>query len=233
MKMPVIVLFLGLLVSCGEQTPDTTARSAPPAAQEIVTETEVEVPLVGVPLVLGRSLARAESAIGGRNLSPTMTEKFSDEKPGTILSQSPVTGTELEEGETVALVIAKPLPRVPDVTGNRLSSARRSLQRQGYEVRVSKEVSSLALGSVISQSPRGNVQSRPGRLVTIVIAKAAPAPTQPSNCTAGYSPCLPPASDYDCAGGSGDGPKYTGYVTVSGSDPYGLDSDGDGAGCES
>lgn len=54
----------------------------------------------------------------------------------------------------------------------------------------------------------------------------------PQNCTAGYSPCLPPASDYDCAGGSGDGPKYTGRVTVTGSDPYDLDSDNDGVGCE-
>jgi hypothetical protein len=52
------------------------------------------------------------------------------------------------------------------------------------------------------------------------------------NCTPGYSPCLPPASDYDCAGGGGDGPKYTGRVQVTGSDPYGLDSNGDGVGCE-
>ncbi len=41
------------------------------------------------------------------------------------------------------------------------------------------------------------------------------------------------ASDYDCAGGSGDGPKYTGPVTVKGgSDPYDLDRDGDRTGCE-
>lgn len=53
------------------------------------------------------------------------------------------------------------------------------------------------------------------------------------SCTPGYSPCLPPASDYDCAGGSGDGPKYvSGPVYVTGDDPYDLDSDGDGVGCE-
>lgn len=45
--------------------------------------------------------------------------------------------------------------------------------------------------------------------------------------------CLDPtASDYDCEGGSGDGPLYTGPVTVVGSDEYGLDSDGDGSACE-
>lgn len=53
-----------------------------------------------------------------------------------------------------------------------------------------------------------------------------------SNCTPGYFPCLPPASDYDCIGGSGDGPEYTGLVTVTGSDPYGLDANNDGVGCE-
>ncbi|MEZ5264752.1 MAG: hypothetical protein R2755_23875 [Acidimicrobiales bacterium] len=44
------------------------------------------------------------------------------------------------------------------------------------------------------------------------------------------------ASDVDCAGGSGDGPAYVaGPVTVLeiGVDPYGLDADDDGVGCES
>ncbi|HKH52937.1 MAG TPA: peptidoglycan-binding domain-containing protein, partial [Mycobacterium sp.] len=57
-------------------------------------------------------------------------------------------------------------------------------------------------------------------------------PAIPSTCTPGYDPCLPPASDYDCAGGSGNGPAYTGRVRVTGSDPYDLDRDGDGVGCD-
>jgi hypothetical protein len=37
----------------------------------------------------------------------------------------------------------------------------------------------------------------------------------------------------DCAGGSGDGPRYVqGPIVVTGSDPYGLDRDHDGIGCE-
>ena len=58
------------------------------------------------------------------------------------------------------------------------------------------------------------------------------------DCTPGYSPCLREnhgGADYDCAGGSGDGPYYTkpGVVySVTGSDPYRLDSDNDGRGCE-
>jgi hypothetical protein len=54
------------------------------------------------------------------------------------------------------------------------------------------------------------------------------------NCDPNYSgECLDPnALDYDCAGASGDGPKYTGQVQVLGNDHYGLDTDGDGVGCE-
>jgi hypothetical protein len=55
-----------------------------------------------------------------------------------------------------------------------------------------------------------------------------------SECDPNYAgACLSPtASDYDCAGGSGDGPLYTGTVTVIGEDHYGLDADSDGTGCE-
>jgi hypothetical protein len=42
------------------------------------------------------------------------------------------------------------------------------------------------------------------------------------------------AGDYDCAGGSGNGPNYvSGPFRVVGSDPHRLDSDGDGIACES
>lgn len=61
------------------------------------------------------------------------------------------------------------------------------------------------------------------------VCRSAPA----TSCTPGYSPCIPPGSDVDCAGGSGNGPRYVaGPVRVTGSDPYDLDADHDGFGCE-
>ncbi len=76
-----------------------------------------------------------------------------------------------------------------------------------------------------------------GLLVLAVAAALGAAPASAHNkgkhCKKGYKPCLHPAKDYDCAGGSGDGPKYVyGTVKVTGSDPYGLDADNDGIGCE-
>ena len=73
--------------------------------------------------------------------------------------------------------------------------------------------------------------------VTAPKPKPKPKPTpnpQPKTDCQGYSPCLPPGADVDCAGGSGDGPRYVqGPVYVTGSDPYDLDRDGDGVACES
>lgn len=74
--------------------------------------------------------------------------------------------------------------------------------------------------------------------VTEAVTKTQPKPTVTetktvSNCHPSYSGCLKMnAGDYDCAGGSGNGPNYTGPVRVYGSDPFGLDSDNDGWGCE-
>lgn len=69
-------------------------------------------------------------------------------------------------------------------------------------------------------------------------AGAAPAATiaKKRHCDKNYSGrCLRPnVYDYDCAGGSGNGPRYvSGPFSVVGYDRYGLDSDGDGVACES
>lgn len=46
-----------------------------------------------------------------------------------------------------------------------------------------------------------------------------------SGCNPHCSPCIPDDRDYDCG-------ELAGPYTVSGSDPYRLDGDGDGIGCE-
>jgi hypothetical protein len=97
---------------------------------------------------------------------------------------------------------------------------------------------------VISQSSGTGADVLPGSRVTLVVAKAPPPPpttapppaTTPSrNCDPSYPDvCLDPnAVDYDCAGGSGDGPRYVkGPVRVRPPDPFDLDREGDGWGCE-
>jgi hypothetical protein len=67
----------------------------------------------------------------------------------------------------------------------------------------------------------------------VAVGTRVPEPSGGGDCAPGYSPCVPVASDVDCAGGSGNGPAYvSGPIRVTGSDPYDLDRDGDGIACE-
>ncbi|HEX2085335.1 MAG TPA: hypothetical protein VHF89_06595 [Solirubrobacteraceae bacterium] len=64
--------------------------------------------------------------------------------------------------------------------------------------------------------------------------EAAAAAEPAENCHPSYTgACLDPdAADYDCEGGEGDGPLYTGTVTVVGDDEYDLERDDDGIACD-
>jgi hypothetical protein len=103
-------------------------------------------------------------------------------------------------------------------------SDRRQLKRAQRQVRGSEARLSSAEGDIANYS----------RKLAALEAHDAPQVESSSECDPNYSGCLDPtASDYDCTGGSGDGPLYTGTVEVLGDDHYGLDADGDGIGCES
>ncbi len=73
----------------------------------------------------------------------------------------------------------------------------------------------------------------PPKVETAVKPTPKPVTRPVSNCHPSYSGCLEMnAGDYDCASGSGNGPNYTEAVEVYGSDPFDLDRDNDGWGCE-
>jgi hypothetical protein len=72
-----------------------------------------------------------------------------------------------------------------------------------------------------------------GAMVAGWFVTVGPATAQAGLDCDNYQPCVPIASDVDCASGEGDGPAYIDYpVTVIGQDVYGLDHDGNGTGCE-
>ena len=140
-----------------------------------------------------------------------------------------------------------PTVEVPDLVGMRLATAKGALADLGLRGTVRyRTTARQPAGTVISQSRRTASGVRPGSRITLVVAKAAPPPTtapppppttapQP-DCDPSYPDiCLDPdAADYDCAGGSGDGPEYVdGPVRVRPPDPFDLDREGDGWGCES
>lgn len=117
--------------------------------------------------------------------------------------------------------------------------ARLERQKARQEARLERRLAKLERQREARKQARLEKQQEARRLARAAAREQAQAEQEAQALAAApssgcdYDPCLAPASDYDCAGGSGDGPAYTGYVRVIGGDPYDLDSDGDGVGCES
>ena len=120
-----------------------------------------------------------------------------------------------------------------------LTRARRELaasheDRARAYARRARRLGAVAAGAVIrtaeAQAAAERAEARERR------RPPAAAPAASPGCDPNYSgECLDPgASDYDCAGGSGDGPEYTGPVEVVGNDHYDLNADPeeDSTGCE-
>ena len=189
-----------------------------------------------VPAVQGFSLAKAKRKLRAAGLKVgDIDHRPSSRRKDTVLKQGVDKGTTLETGSSVGLVVAAPLPEIISVVGRQKSSAIRKLEEAGFKVRKTTQTRTTGhAGLVISQSPSAGTPAKPRSVVRIVIlnVQRSPDTAKTRDCTAGYSPCLPPAFDYDCRGGSGNGPKYTGPVRVTGSDPYELDNDHDGKACE-
>ncbi len=94
-----------------------------------------------------------------------------------------------------------------------------------------KEVVKDRCGSATSYHPNGKPKLKKLNLALVAVLFATVQAGR--TCHPNYDPCVPVASDVDCASGSGNGPAYVeGPVRVIGIDIYGLDRDGDGVACE-
>jgi hypothetical protein len=140
---------------------------------------------------------------------------------------------------------SRPTPQkttVPKVVGTAARTATTVLAKHGLRWTITyKSTGRFAAGTVISQSQAAGTAVQPRTVIALVVAKPPPplpppAPSAPSNCDPAYPDvCLQDGiGDYDCAGGSGDGPNYvTRPIKVLPPDPFRLDYDHDGIGCES
>ena len=236
-----LILIAGMVASGSDGDPTEAAPPAPQSSPQVQSTSPPTTPtprLAKVPAVKGLSLTKAKRKLRAAGLEVgDIDRRPSSKRKDTVLKQGVAKGRELEPGSSVSLVVAAPLPRVPSVVGKSEASAVRRLKNAGFKVKKSTQTRSTGRDEVVlSQSPTGETRANPKSVVRIVISNVERRrEADPSrNCTPGYSPCLPPASDYDCAGNSGNGPKYVdGPIRVTGSDPYDLDRNDDGVGCES
>ena len=236
-----LLLLVGLVALGTDRNPSDAVLQAPASSPYMQPTSARSTPppeRARVPAVEGLGLAKAKRKLRAAGLETgDVDRRPSIKRRGTVLKQGVDRGTKLEPGSSIALVVAAPLPQVPSVVGKPEASAIRNLKDVGFKVKKAMQTRTTGKDDVVlTQSPGRGTRAKPKSVVRIVISNVQRRPdpyTDASrNCTPGYSPCLSPASDYDCRGGSGNGPKYSGPVRVTGPDPYDLDRDGDGKACE-
>jgi hypothetical protein len=115
------------------------------------------------------------------------------------------------------------LVAVPNVRYSTVDEARIDLEGAGLRFRIVERRSTERYfpDTVLAQDPRPDQEVEPDSVVEVTVSKAP-------KCSASYpTVCIPPFGDYTCTD-----VQPNRNFTVKPPDPYHLDPDGDGVGCE-
>src|SRR5690606_12711015 len=120
-------------------------RQSPGGGEEAPRDSQVTIVVSSgkgqeaVPDVSGRSVAEASNILGQAGFKVTQSEEASASVPsGRVIRTEPGTGTLLEKGQTVKLVVSTGEEKVsvPTVVGLSQANATNVLQTQGFKVNV-------------------------------------------------------------------------------------------------
>ena len=143
-----------------------------------------------VPNVIGMTESQAREALEAKGFQlGRVTEEESSQVAGTVVRQSPVSGTEAESGIAVDIVIAKEVQTqevaMPGLLGKSLASAQAAIENAGLTVgNVTYAYSSdYPEGQVMEQQYGSGTSLEKGTSVSIVISKGAEPqePEEPSD----------------------------------------------------
>ncbi|HEV2767328.1 MAG TPA: Stk1 family PASTA domain-containing Ser/Thr kinase [Acidimicrobiales bacterium] len=158
-----------------------------PLAEQVVDEgtpvnltVSAGIETVTVPRVEGLPEADARRALRDAGLVPdARDEQRGDVAPGTVVSQDPRAGEDIEPGSTVVITVATPVPRVavPNVIGRSQGEATNILSNAGFRVQVREVEANNPRGEVIGSEPGPDAQVEPGSTVVIIVSTGPPPTT--------------------------------------------------------
>lgn len=129
-----------------------------------------------MPDLKGLTKADAEAKLKKMGLKVgSVYERNSEEEAGTVIATDPKAGSKITKGQSVDITVSKGKKEtkntVPDVTNLQVEGAKAALTSAGFKVSVTKEESSKAAGTVISQTPAGGSSVTAGSTITLVVAE--------------------------------------------------------------
>ncbi|WP_267714003.1 Stk1 family PASTA domain-containing Ser/Thr kinase [Streptomyces sp. CoH17] len=169
---------------CEDQKKGNVCAQDPKQATEVDKGTTVNLvistgaPKVAVPNVIDKNVDEATQQLEDKGFKVETKQTESSQDEGTVLSQDPDPGKELEKGSTVTLEVAKAQEKatVPDVVGRSCDEAKAQVESSGdltAECAEQPTNDPNQNGKVISTSPAANTQVDKGSKVTIFIGKVA------------------------------------------------------------
>ncbi len=138
--------------------------------------TQPDAKPVKVPTVVGQQQADAQQAIteAGLEVGTITTVPSSTVAEGEVTSQTPVGGTEVDEGTKVDLVVAGKSEgtKVPSVVGLAVDQAKQQLEDAGLtSTQIEVFSDDVEKGLVVSQSPQPGTVVQPGAQIALQVSK--------------------------------------------------------------
>lgn len=126
-----------------------------------------------VPRVVGLTESQARARLAEAELKADVDRRLSKRKAGIVFAQSPGAGVQLEEGQTVEILVSSGLIRVavPDVVGLKEAEAKQRLEAAQFEVKVAPVFAGAPKGTVVDQQPQSGERAAPGSAVTLKVSK--------------------------------------------------------------
>jgi eukaryotic-like serine/threonine-protein kinase len=99
-------------------------------------------------------------------------EPSTDAKPGTVLRQSLSAGQHVPREQSISVVMAEQVLKVPTVTGLTVADATQRLEQKGYSAQVGGSIpdATVPIGQVVSQVPKADTVQPKGATVTIQVS---------------------------------------------------------------
>ncbi|NJP68030.1 Stk1 family PASTA domain-containing Ser/Thr kinase [Streptomyces spiramenti] len=171
---------------CPNQAEGLVCRTTPAAGEDVERGSTVTLTVssgpesVDLPDVTGQSYDSAQEELRELGLEVEQeTQETTSEEAGTVLSQSPGSGEEVEAGATVTLTVATAPDTIsmPDVAGKNLEEAKAQLEGGDFQFTVTTQRQrddSRDPDTVISQTPRAGEAVQPGSSTSVHLIIAEP-----------------------------------------------------------
>jgi beta-lactam-binding protein with PASTA domain len=126
-----------------------------------------------VPKVVGLTESQARARLAEEELEMDVDRRPSDKQAGVVFAQSPGAGVQLNEGQTVEVLVSSGLTQVavPNVIGLKEAEAVERLETAKFEVKVERVFAAAPKGEVVDQQPRSGEQVATGSVITLKVSK--------------------------------------------------------------